>query len=207
MGDAQRITEGGPIGNFYGKRFAGFTVNGEWLFYKADGSVGNSAEVNDDDYTILGNGLPKYYASLTNTFKYKNFDLTVFFRGKFKYDILNTVDLFYGNPKVGGGGNVLTSALGKYSQIDEAPQYSDYYLEKGDFIKLDNLTLGYNFNMAENSPFSALRIYGSARNLATFTEYTGRDPEVEDTGLYPGIDDRNFYPRTITVTAGVNVNF
>ncbi len=205
LGNAERITEGGPIGNFYGKRFAGFTVDGDWLFYKADGSVATSSEVNDNDKEILGNGLPKYYASLTNTFRYKNFDLTVFFRGKFDYDILNTVDLFYGNPNIGG--NVLTSALGKYSQIGVAPQYSDYYLESGDFVKLDNVTLGYNFNMSENSPFSAIRIYGSARNLATFTGYTGRDPEVQDTGLYPGIDDRTWYPRTITVTAGVNVTF
>ena len=104
-------------------------------------------------------------------------------------------------------GNVLTSALGQYSNITDAPQYSDYYLENGNFIKLDNLTLGYNFNLGENSPFSALRLFGSARNLATFTGYTGRDPEVQDTGLYPGIDTRNFYPRTVTVTAGVNVNF
>ena len=206
LGDAIRNQEGGPIGNFYGKRFAGFTVDGKWLFHKADGSIGGVSDMEEEDKTIIGNGLPKYYASFTNTFNYKNFDLTVFFRGKFKYDILNTVDLFYGNPELLPG-NVLTSALGQYSQISEASQYSDYYLEKGDFIKLDNITLGYNFNVSEKSPFSSLRIYGSARNLATFTGYSGRDPEVQDTGLYPGIDDRNFYPRTITVTAGINVNF
>ncbi|MEH6407708.1 MAG: SusC/RagA family TonB-linked outer membrane protein [Leeuwenhoekiella sp.] len=205
LGNAIRNTEGGPIGDFYGKRFAGFTVDGKWLFNKADGTVGGVSDMTEEDKSIIGNGLPKYYASLTNTFRYKSFDLTVFFRGKFKYDILNTVDMFYGNPNIGG--NVLTSALGEFSQISEAPQYSDYYLEKGDFVKLDNITLGYNFNLAESSPFSALRVYGSARNLATFTEYTGRDPEVQDTGLYPGVDDRNFYPRTITVTAGVNVTF
>ncbi|RXG21219.1 SusC/RagA family TonB-linked outer membrane protein [Leeuwenhoekiella aequorea] len=206
LGDAIRNTEGGPIGNFYGKRFAGFTVDGKWLFHKADGTIGRASDMAEEDKSIIGNGLPKYYASLTNTFRYKNFDLTVLLRGKFKYDILNTVDLFYGNPSLLPG-NVLTSALGKYSNITEAPQYSDYYLEKGDFVKLDNLTLGYNFNLKDTSLFSALRIFGSARNLATFTGYTGRDPEVQDTGLYPGIDDRNFYPRTITVTAGVNVNF
>jgi len=206
LGNAIRDTEGGPIGDFYGKRFAGFTVDGQWLFYKKDGSIGGVSDMTEEDKAIIGNGLPKYYASWTNTFRYKNFDLTVFFRGKFKYDILNTVDLFYGNSNLLPG-NVLTSALGKYSQIGEAPQYSDYYLEKGDFIKLDNLTLGYNFNIAEKSPFSALRIYGSARNLATITSYGGRDPEVQDTGFFPGIDDRNFYPRTVTVTAGVNVNF
>ncbi len=205
LGDAIRNTEGGPIGDFFGKRFAGFTVDGQWLFHKADGSIGGVSDMVDEDKAIIGNGLPKYYASLTNTFKYKNLDLTVFFRGKFKYDILNTVDLFYGNPSLLPG-NVLTSALGQYSNISQPPQYSDYYLESGDFVKLDNLTLGYTFNMGD-SLIKGMRIFGSARNLATFTGYTGRDPEVQDTGLYPGIDDRNFYPRTVTVTAGVNINF
>ncbi len=206
LGDAIRNTEGGPIGDFYGKRFAGFTDEGEWLFYKADGSTGRVDEMTEEDKAVIGNGLPKFYASLSNTFKYRNFDLTVFLRGKFDYDILNTVDLFYGNPTALPG-NVLTSALGKYSQISEAPQYSDYYLEKGDFVKVDNVTLGYNFKLKDSSPFSALRIYMSGRNLATMTGYSGRDPEIQDTGLYPGVDDRNFYPRTITMTAGINVNF
>ena len=206
LGDAIRNTEGGPIGNFYGKRFAGFTVDGKWLFHKADGTIGGVSDMAEEDKAIIGNGLPKYYASLTNTFKYKNIDLTIFFRGKFKYNILNTVDLFYGNPSLLPG-NVLTSALGEYSHISQAPQYSDYYVEKGDFIKLDNVTLGYNFKLPQKSLITGLRIFGSGKNLATFTGYTGRDPEVQDTGLYPGIDDRNFYPRTITVTAGINMNF
>ncbi|GAA5021597.1 SusC/RagA family TonB-linked outer membrane protein [Marivirga lumbricoides] len=205
LGDAIRNTEGGPIGNFYGKRFAGFTDDGEWLFYKEDGSTGRTDEMVSEDSEIIGNGMPKYNASLTNTFRYKNFDLTVFFRGKFDYDILNTVDMFYGNPNIGG--NILSSALGKYSHITEAPQYSDYYLEKGDFVKLDNLTLGYNFNFTGRKVINALRVYVNARNLATITGYSGRDPEVSDTGLYPGIDDRNFYPRTTTLTAGINVKF
>ncbi|WP_308992395.1 SusC/RagA family TonB-linked outer membrane protein [Mariniflexile litorale] len=205
LGNAIRNTEGGPIGNFYGKRFAGFTADGKWLFHKADGTIGGVSDMVDEDKEIIGNGLPKYYASFTNTFKYKNLDLTIFFRGKFKYDILNTVDMFYGNQNLKPG--ILTSALGQYSQISQAPQYSDYYLESGDFIKLDNITLGYNFNLPDKSPITGLRIFGSARNLATFTGYTGRDPEVQDTGLYPGIDDRDFYPRTTTITAGININF
>ncbi len=204
LGDAVFLTEGSTIGDFWGKRFAGFTEDGEWLFYKADGSKAKTDEIAPrEDNEVIGNGLPKYYMSLTNTFKYRRFDLTLYFRGKFDYDILNTVNLFYANPNVGG--NVLTSALN--SPVTEAPQYSDYYLESGDFVKLDNVTLGYNFNTGENSPFSMLRLYLSARNLLTFTGYSGRDPEVQDTGLYPGVDDRNFYPRTTTVTAGINVKF
>ncbi len=206
LGDAIRNTEGGPIGNFYGKRFAGFTQDGQWLFYKADDSVVPASEISpEEDNAIIGNGMPKYNASLTNTFRYKNFDLTIFLRGKFDYDILNTVDLFYGNPNIGG--NILTSALDQYSHISEQPQYSDYYLESGDFVRLDNVTLGYNFDFGENSPFNSLRVYANARNLAVITAYTGRDPEVQDTGLYPGVDDRNFYPRTTTITVGLNVKF
>lgn len=206
LGNAIRNTEGGPIGDFYGKRFAGFTADGDWLFYKADGSIVPASEISpEEDNAIIGNGMPKYNASLTNTFRYKNFDLTIFLRGKFDYDILNTVDLFYGNPNIGG--NILTSALDQYSHISEQPQYSDYYLESGDFVRLDNVTLGYNFKFGDNSPLKALRVYANARNLAVITGYTGRDPEVQDTGLYPGVDDRNFYPRTSTLTAGINVQF
>lgn len=206
LGDAIRNTEGGPIGNFYGKRFAGFTQDGQWLFYKADGTVVPASQISpEEDNAIIGNGMPKYNVSLTNTFRYQNLDLTIFLRGKFDYDILNTVDLFYGNPNIGG--NILTSALDEYSHISEQPQYSDYYLESGDFIRLDNVTLGYNFKFGPNSPLNALRVYANARNLAVITGYTGRDPEVQDTGLYPGVDDRNFYPRTTTVTAGMSVKF
>ncbi len=209
LGDAIRNTEGGPIGDFYGNRFAGFTRDGRWLFHKADGTVGTTSEMTEEDKTVIGNGMPKYYASWTNTFRYKNFDLTVFFRGKFDFDILNTVDLFYGNQTLLPG-NVLESALDEYSNIQEAPQYSDYYLESGDFVKLDNVTLGYNFDLPESSAFSRLRLYASARNLAVITGYANggeRDPEVQDTGLYPGMDYRDFYPRTTTVSVGVNVNF
>lgn len=204
LGDAIRNTEGGPIGDFYGKRFAGFTDDGEWLFYKEDGSTGRASEMTEEDNTVIGNGVPKYNASLTNRFQYKNFDFTVFFRGKFDYDILNTVNLFYSNPDLLPG-NVLSSALD--SEISEAPQYSDYYLENGDFVKLDNLTLGYSFDFGSDSPLQRLRVYASARNLWTITGYSGRDPEIQDTGLYPGVDERNFYPRTTTVSAGVNINF
>ena len=207
LGNAIRNTVGGPIGNFYGKRFAGFNEDGKWLFFKADGTTGTSDEISEDDNTVIGNGLPKYYASLTNTFKYKNLDLTVFLRGKFDFDILNTVDLFYGNPSFIGQNNVLVSALDRIGELNEVPQYSDYYLEKGDFVKLDNVVLGYTFNTSKSKYFDLIRIFSSVRNAAVITGYSGRDPEVEDNGVFPGIDNRNFYPRTMTWSVGLNVTF
>lgn len=204
LGPTIRTEEGGPLGNFYGKRFAGFTDAGRFLFYKADGTTSESGGMTNDDMAVIGNGVPKYMASLTNSFTYKNFDLSFFLRGKFDFDILNLQDLYYANPTVPN--NLLKSAITKHAQIRESIQYSDYYIEKGDFVKLDNITLGYNLKL-KTSYIRNLRVYGSCQNVTTFTKYSGLDPEVQDTGLTTGIDNRTFYPYTRTFTLGLNVGF
>ncbi|MGO3195504.1 MAG: hypothetical protein ACTIKE_15935, partial [Sphingobacterium sp.] len=86
------------------------------------------------------------------------------------------------------------------------PQYSDYYLENGSFVKIDNVTLGYNFSL-KNEHVRNLYVYLTARNLATITSYSGLDPELQDTGFDAGIDSRGFYPRTQSWSVGVNVGF
>ncbi|MEC5147049.1 TonB-dependent receptor [Chitinophaga sp. 212800010-3] len=205
LGSAIRVVEGGPLGTFYGHRFAGLTDDGKWLFYKKDGSKATAAEMNEDDKTELGNGIPKYMASWGNTFRYKNFDLSIFFRGKFGFKILNLQDLYFGNKKWMPN-NVLSSAIGKNAKLNDDPHYSDYYLEKGDFVKLDNITLGYNFKL-HTKYIRNLRVYASGRNIATITKYTGLDPELQDTALDSGIDGRGFYPRTRSYTIGLNLGF
>ncbi|MFY0253666.1 SusC/RagA family TonB-linked outer membrane protein [Chitinophaga sp. 30R24] len=205
LGSAIRVVEGGPLGTFYGYRFAGFNDNGKWLFYKKDGSKVTTTDINDNDKTVLGNGIPKYMASWSNTFRYKNLDLTLFFRGKFGFKILNLQDLYFGNKKWSPN-NMLTSAIGKNAQLNDDPQFSDYYLEKGDFVKLDNITLGYNFKL-NTKYIRNLRVYASGRNIATITKYSGLDPELQDTALDSGIDGRGFYPRTRSYTIGLNIGF
>ncbi len=205
LGPAIRVEQGGAVGNFYGKRFAGFNKEGKFLFYKADGSTGTAGEMSTEDLTIIGNGVPKYMASLNSYFQYKNFDLTIFFRGKFDYDILNLKQLFFGNKKWLPN-NVLETAVTKNKNINDDPQYSDYYLENGNFVKLDNVTLGYNFPF-KSSYISHLRVYVTARHLFTFTGYSGIDPELQDTGFDTGVDDRGFYPATRSFTIGLNLGF
>ncbi|MFV0344917.1 MAG: SusC/RagA family TonB-linked outer membrane protein [Bacteroidales bacterium] len=205
LGNAIRLEEGGSVGNFYGKRFAGFTDEGKWLFYKADGSTAKASDMNEEDLTIIGNGVPKYQASLSNKFRYKNFDFTIFFRGKFGYDILNTKEMYFGNKKWLPN-NLFESAFTTHAQLDDDPQYSDYYIENGSFVKLDNITIGYNLKF-ESKYISNLRIYLTGRNLATITSYKGIDPELQDTGFETGLDNRGFYPRTKTWTIGLNVKF
>lgn len=205
LGNAIRISEGSFIGDFYGKRFAGFTEDGKWQFYKADGSIGGTGDMTEQDRTVIGNGVPRYQAAIGNRFTYHNFDLTVFFRGKFKFDILNTKDMYFGNKKWLPN-NLLASAIGKHAALDDDPQYSDYYLEKGDFVKLDNVTLGYNLNF-KNDYVKRCYFYLTGRNLLTFTGYSGLDPELQDVGFATGIDNRSFYPRTKSITIGLNIGF
>jgi TonB-linked SusC/RagA family outer membrane protein len=213
LGTAIRTTEGGDLGSFYGKRFAGFDANGKWLFYKRDGKtkvlfsdINTSNDPNVTDLAVLGNGIPKYYASWTNKFRYKGFDLRLFFRGKFKYDILNMLDMAYGNKTTPT--NLLKTTFGKNAQLNDTYQYSDYYLEKGDYIKLDEMTLGYNFSFKSNKYIRSLRVYASGSNIATITNYSGNDPDlVNDTGLSVGMDGRGPYPSTRSFLIGLSVGF
>lgn len=205
LGSAIRVVEGGPLGSFFGYRYAGLTDDGKWQFYKKDGSIGGTSDMNPDDKAVIGNGIPKYMASWNNTFRYKNFDLSIFFRGKFGFDILNLQDMYFGNKKWSPN-NMLSSATGKNAKLNDDPQFSDYYLEKGDFVKLDNITLGYNFQL-KTKYIRNLRVYASGRNIATITKYSGLDPELQDTALDSGIDGRGFYPRTRSYTIGLNLGF
>ncbi|WP_083252037.1 SusC/RagA family TonB-linked outer membrane protein [Pedobacter steynii] len=219
LGDAYTTYEGGKIGVFYGKRFAGFTPDGKWLFYNRNGEAVRNDQINnsrDDlnatDLVPLGNAVPKYYASWTNNFRYKNFDLRIFLRGKFDFDILNTTALTYGNKT--WSGNLLRDTFTKFSQIDDTYMYTDYYIEKGSYVKIDEITLGYNFNFKTNW-LRKLHVYVTGQNLATFTNYTGNDPDyVLDNGLGNeingqrlGIDARGPYPSTRSFVVGLNVGF
>jgi TonB-linked SusC/RagA family outer membrane protein len=207
LGNAIRTTEGGAIGNFYGKRFAGFDSNGKWLFYKKDGKTAVPiTQITSDDQTVIGNAVPKYYLSWTNSFTYKNWDFSFFFRGRFKYKILNTMDITYGN-KFNLPNNVLNKAFTKYAQLNDTYQYSDFYLQPGGFLKLDNATIGYTFK-PKTDYIHNLRLYISGNNLITMTKYGGNDPDfVNDTGLAPGIDTRGPYPSTRQFLIGLNLGF
>lgn len=220
LGQAIRIEQGGKMGNFYGKRFAGFNEDGKWLFYNRKGEkvrfdqINNSNDPNVSDLAVIGNAIPKINASLTNNFTYKNLSLRVFLRGRFDYDILNTMDLSYGN-KVSLPNNLLNSAFGKNAKLNDTYQYSNYYLESGSFLKLDEITLSYNFNL-KSDIIRTLRVYATGSNLATFTKYTGNDPDfVNDTGLGReedgqrrlGIDGRSAYPNTRSFLVGLSFGF
>lgn len=219
LGNAFRTYEGRNIGEFWGKRFAGFTPEGKWLFTNRAGQAVPNAQINTSpfrdqtDLQVIGNAIPKYYLSLGNTFTYKQFDLRIFLRSKLDFDALNTVALSYGN-KFGTQGNLLNSAFTKYAEINDTYMYSDYYMEDASFLKLDEITLGYTFKFKDKA-FRSLRVYAVGQNLALLTGYSGNDPDtIQDVGLGQeingrslGIDTRSPYPTTRSFVFGVNFGF
>lgn len=208
-----RLEAGQPIGNFWGLKSVDLTDDGLWLIELPDGStVPFTSEIEtDENRQYLGNGIPNYIAGITNTFKYKNFDFSFVLNGAFDFQILNAQRAFYENPNIEY--NMLKSAFdpvyGKGRLHEDLPQkFVSYYLEDGDYLKLENITLGYNLNCEHWDFIKSLRVYATGTNLATFTNYSGIDPEIRrDDALAQGNDDRDKYPTVSTFTLGLNVNF
>ena len=102
--------------------------------------------------------------------------------------------------------NILVSAQDDKIADNRNSFYSDRYIEKGNYIRLDNTTLSYNFGGVAKG-ISNLRLYVSGNNLITITKYSGIDPEINQGGASPGIDYNNFFPKTRTVMFGLNLTF
>ena len=205
-----RVQVGGPIGNFYGLKSVDITADGIWLIETPDGDIIPATESSTDDRQVLGNGLPKHYASMNNSFRYKGWDLNANLRGAFGYQILNFQRMYYENPTISY--NTLDSAYDKVygkAVLSDVQRFVSHYIEDGDYIKLDNVTLGYTLPKDAVKFAQRLRIYASAMNLATFTNYKGIDPEVDITRepLAPGNDNRDQYPTNRTFSVGINLTF
>ena len=205
--DIQELREGQRIGNFYTYAYAGVDENGGWLVWNKDNKEKIPfSQAKDEDKRIVGNGLPRFTASLNNTFRYKNFDVTVYFRGVFGFDIYNIHNCYYGVQ--GTSDNVLKEAYGKNAHIKAVNIPCDYFIEPGDYIKLDVVTLGYTIKPSFKW-IESLRVYATGKNLATITKFSGVDPQSYPiNGLTPGATaDRGYYPSTTQLLAGVQFHF
>jgi iron complex outermembrane receptor protein len=201
----QMITQGQALGQFYTYKYAGKDENGVSQYYDADGNLTTTPAIRDDYYSV-GNAQPKLLLGWNNNFKYKNFDLSIFFRGVFGNKIMNVTraDLF--RPSTARLNNIPVEVAAESVDDTNSYRYSSRFVESGSFVRLDNATLGYNFNNISDD-FKRLRLYVSVNNLFIITDYKGIDPEINQGGLAPGVDARNFYPKTRTILLGVNVSF
>ena len=213
------VQEGKPLGEILTYVYQGIDDNGNFIFkdVNGDGSISGA------DRTVTGNGLPKFLIGFGNTLNYKNWDVNVFFRGVFGHDLVNSFRAFYEVPAYISSYNLpktttdLRSSDGKLLAATSGT-LSSKYVEKGDFVSLDNLALGYNFTMPKTSVFSKIRVYVAGNNLFYITKYTGvdpnpryTDPETTSNGipspLITGMDRRDTWFRTRSVTFGANFVF
>lgn len=205
----QRIEKGQSIGNFYMWKYYGIDHNGDWLVYNKAGEVISANRATEEDKVKVGNGLPKFTMSTTHTFRYRNFDLALFFRGAFGFDLFNIHDFYYGTRKYSG--NMLKKAYGKNFKINATGTHAvtDYFLERGDYFKLDQITLGYTLNLPNVRFMNKLRIYGSVTNVFTITKFSGIDPSTYPVnGLTPGaLGSCMYYPTTRQFIVGAQIDF
>lgn len=207
-----RVTEGRPFGEMWGLKFTGIGENGRWVFEDLDGD----GTINQErDSQVIGNGLPKVYGGWTNTVTYGKFDFNVLFNFAFGHDMINQYRTFYEAPIATGSYNALASTL-DIRNLVEAPRFSSFHVENADFVRLNNATLGYNIALPSGSRVSKARVFLSGQNLFTITGYRGIDPEIrwadtenqgENGTLAAGIERRNSWFLTRTITAGVNITF
>lgn len=203
---------GHKVGDIYGFKVVDVDESGKWIYLDKNGN-----HVNYDDFThsfedkqILGNGVPKWYLGFNNQFRYKNFDLAINMRGAFGFQIMNGMRMFYEN-RSRQDWNRLRSAYDKVfgkAVLNTlcSEEFNSYYVENGDYWKIDNITLGYSFSKI-NKWIKTLRLYASVNNAITITGYKGIDPEVSTSGLAPSYDNRDSYPHTRAFTFGMNVTF
>ncbi|WP_099463634.1 SusC/RagA family TonB-linked outer membrane protein [Parabacteroides provencensis] len=209
-GYAQRLKDGTEVGTFWGLKYAGVDESGNMLVWKDAKEGGEKILANgvasDADKGSIGHGAPRYALTWGNTLRYKGFDLTLYFQGKFDYQILNMYQMYYGL-MAEPGINLLKDAYGKNGLITSGKVMCDYFLENGNYFRLDNITLGWTPSL-KTDWISNLRIYGTIKNAFTLTGYSVMDPTAVDiNGLEPGVSGLNVYPVARSFTIGIQISY
>ncbi|SFE83520.1 TonB-dependent receptor [Thermophagus xiamenensis] len=200
----QIITNGEPIGTFYGRVFQGFDENGISQ-YKKD-------EEGNDVLEPLGSALPDFTYSFNTSFTYKGFDLSMFWYGSEGNKVYNnTANAIFVKGTLDRGSNVTKSVYESNESPANSNAFSSRFVEDGSFLRFSNLTIGYTFNTKGIDWLNKARIYVTGNNLALFTDYTGFDPEVSVDASENGVPsmgiDYTSYPKPRTFTLGINLRF
>ncbi len=231
---------GGPVGRFYGFVTDGIyrtqdeltkgptpmlpiapdkTWVGDIRYKDLDGD----GKITDKDQTYIGNPNPKFTYGVTNTVSYKNFDLSVFVSGVYGDDIYNYTRMLT-EADYNVYQNQLTTVMDRYTATNTGgslPRYnqwnqnnlkiSDRFIEDGSYLRIQNVTLSYNFqsHLISKIKMNTARVYVSGQNLYTFTKYKGYDPELgsfNNSVLLQNVD-YGHYPNPRSITVGANIEF
>lgn len=216
---------GQPVGSFYGLKYTGIDQQTGDVTYEDTNKDGT---IDYNDAQVIGKALPTFFGGLTNSLTYKGFDLNIFCRfsaGNKVYNLTRatTENLGWGNE---GGlssvyANNTTNVLDRWKKAGDNTEYgrasfinqnfyqnSSQHVENASFIRVQNVTFGYNFRNIKG--IAGIRLYAEAQNLYVLTKYKGFDPEVSSNG---GLSDRTAgidygtYPSARTFLVGINLRF
>ncbi|MDH6253545.1 TonB-linked SusC/RagA family outer membrane protein [Chryseobacterium sp. H1D6B] len=234
MGNVSRLSVGDSYGSFFGYKNLGVFQNQAEIdaYRSANGTIiqpnakpgdfkrldsNGDGKIDEQDYINLGNSVPKYTFGLTLNMNYKNFDIMIFAQGQAGNKIfqgLRRLDIQEANYQTTildrWTGEGTSNSIARVSQDDPNQNYtrmSDYYLQKGDYLRLKLVQIGYTLSKEVSQTIGAnkVRFYITGENLVTFTKYTGYDPEIAGGDTF-GID-RAYYPQARTFLFGANVQF
>jgi hypothetical protein len=213
---------GKPIGVFYLPKSDGLIGDGKGNYYyhilDLDGD-GNSADmlsngkrINEgeldpgQDRYFAGQAIPKVYLGTNIAFSYKQWDIQTQLNGAFGHKIYNGTSLTYMNMIQFPAYNVMEGAPQKNIKDQTV---TDYWLERGDYLNIDYLNIGYRFDTSKLKNIGGIRLSASVNNLYTFTNYSGLSPMINSAVVNDnlGIDDKRFYPLSRTFSLGLSVNF
>jgi iron complex outermembrane receptor protein len=193
---AQRLGEGRSLFSYF---MAEYTEDAD----------GNPNFDSTDKKFVDKDGLPDITTGLTLNYSKGNFDASAFFTGQFGFHVYNnTANAFFNRNQFRQGRNAPPEALERLSS-----EISTLYLERGDFVRLQNLSIGYNFTLGENNPLKSLRVSLNGQNVFLITDYSGLDPEVNSntgdlgTGIPSASIDFTSFPRPRTFSLGLNAKF
>ncbi len=234
MNSVTRMEEGLPISFFYGYQTDGIFQNDAEAegYIDANGNriqpdavagdfryvdLNGDGQIDDNDRTMIGDPNPDFTGGLTLGAGWKGFDLSIFFSGMYGNDIFNATrrwDQTMSNYQIsaadrwhGEGTSYTHPRLTSNDTNKNYSRASSFFIEDGSFLRLKNITLGYTFDLSKAKYISSVRLYASANNLLTFTNYSGFDPEIGNHGvLYNGID-YGMYPQPQTIIMGINITF
>jgi TonB-linked SusC/RagA family outer membrane protein len=196
----QRITNNQPMYVYYLRKFQGFDEDGISVY-----------NVDSPEY-IDASPIPKVTMGFTNSFRYKNFDMNIYFNGQFGHKIYsNTANAFFYKGSLANGRNVTKDIISNGESPLNTADPSTRFLEDGAFVRLQDLTLGYNIPVKRWKSISDIRLYVTGQNLFVITNYSGQDPEVNVNKSNDGVPSKGIdytaYPKSRTILTGLVVKF
>jgi TonB-linked SusC/RagA family outer membrane protein len=205
----KRVAVGQPLGSFYLYEVAGIDDRGEFVY----SDLNNDGDITEEDRKFFGSYIPKYYFGFNFGFDYDNFDFSVDTFGNFGNKVYNGKKAQrFGNENIEQEtfNNRWTS--GRPSNTtpiasNDVPKSSNYYLESGDFFRINNITLGYTFPSEKLGLFSNIRIYASAKNPIILKKFSGFTPELPGDPLATAGIELNAYPTLRSFYVGINTSF